>query len=284
MYQAYAHTSTNALMIFLTVLKRAIEIWNPTCVGDFKSRWPRQLLKQRRSRVIQMPQSKMNNMSTIIETPVKSQKRNDSKVTDLGETKGAKSTARAKAPSQDTPPQPQIHNEHLESQSSELSTRIQDHLFLVDSELAGVAEASDLIRNYTRAKLIEVSQILESSDDQEDSLFEQIDESLMLIQANANSESEHAGYVWAQKTEDIGFLTALLDTWIAEDGNGEAEYLLESRWPGFSIKWDSFINGACSAHNEATDHLLEQDQLLERLDDYMGSAQEPETEATAVTA
>jgi hypothetical protein len=115
--------------------------------------------------------------------------------------------------------------------TSELSTRIQDHLSLVDSELAGVAEASELIRNYTRTKLAEVSDLLESSDDQEDSLFEQID------------ESDHA-----------------------------------------SVKWDFFMDGACRAHNEATDHLLEQDQLLERLDDYMGSAQEPETEATAVTA
>ena len=168
--------------------------------------------------------------------------------------------------------------------TSELSTRIQDHLFLVDSELAGVAETSDLIRNYTRAKLIEVSQILESSDDQEDSLFEKIEESLMLIQANAKTESYHAGYVWAQTTADIGFLTTLLDIWADDDEGGEAEYLLESRWPWLSVKWDFFMDGACRAHNEATDHLLEQDQLLERLDDYMGSAQEPETEATAVTA
>ena len=167
---------------------------------------------------------------------------------------------------------------------SELSTRIQDHLSLVDSELAGMAEASELIRNHTRTKLAEVSDLLESSDDQEDSLFEKIEQSLILIQANAKTESYHAGYVWAQTTEDIGFLTALLDVWIAEDENGEAESLLESRWPGFSIKWDSFINGACSAHNEATDLFIEEDEFLERLDDYMGSAQEPETEATAVTA
>jgi hypothetical protein len=207
----------------------------------------------------------MNNMNTAIKTRVKSQKNNDSKVTDLGETNSTQATT-------------------MESQSSELSNRIQDHLILVDSEMTHVAEASKLIRNYTWAKLIEVSQILESSDDQEDSLFEKIEQSLILIQANAKTESYHAGYVWAQTTEDIGFLTALLDVWIAEDENGEAESLLESRWPGFSIKWDSFINGACSAHNEATDLFIEEDEFLERLDDYMGSAQEPETEATAVTA
>ena len=70
----------------------------------------------------------IDTMSAGNKTPNKSRINKDSKVSDLGETNGAKSTARAKVPSQDTPTQPQVHNEHLESQSSDLSRRIQDEI------------------------------------------------------------------------------------------------------------------------------------------------------------
>jgi len=155
---------------------------------------------------------------------------------------------------------------------SELAGRIQDHESLVESEMTLIMEASDLIRQCNWIALTELSHVFECPENHEhEALMELLEESTRLLELTARTQSEKAGYAWAQTTEDIGFLTALLDTWSADDDGGDTEYLLESRWPELSLNWSAFADGACRAHNEATDCLTEGEEFLERMDDIMSS-------------
>jgi len=144
--------------------------------------------------------------------------------------------------------------------TNNLIDRICDHQHCIDQEMAWLSVASDRIVEITitaskhNARLLRLKGITKAE------LFHEIRHGLLMQLEQIETEAFNTGYNWASNTPDIGFLTTLLDHWTKPEDENAVHNLLVNRWPNIPMDWEAFIDGACCAHNEATDVLLEEDE------------------------